>query len=285
MAIEAKEILDYLGFDAAKIADLEAFKKEFEPEAGKPIFVRAADVKKSHVYSSIVGELTGSIQTKVKAIAKKFAVDLTKEEIEGKQVEDIVSLVLEKQAEGNKSIVDELTAKAGQGNDEKVKEWQDKYSKIESKFNDTKSLLEKTNTDFGLYKETAATQLKNQKLDIFKKDVFGKLKFKQNASELEKIGFNAKVTEKYDFDLDENESFFVKDRNTGARIPSTKVTGQFMSAEEVLENEIVELGLLEKAPTGGQRVGYPAPGRSDNPPAAPAPSRLGNKLHPSRGVA
>jgi hypothetical protein len=282
MAIEAKEILDYLGFDSAKISDIDTFKKEFEPEAGKPVFVRSGDIKKSHVYSSIVGELTGSIQTKVKAIAKKFAVDLTKEEIEGKQVEDIVALVLEKQAEGNKSIVDELTSKVGLGNDEKVKEWQDKYSKIESKFNDTKSLLEKTNSDFNSYKETAASQLKNQKLDIYKKDVFSKLKFKQNATELEKIGFNAKISEKFDFDLDENDSFFVKEKKSGARIPSTKVTGQFMSAEEVLEKEIVELGLFEKTPTGGVRVGLPLQPREEA--ATMASSKLGNKLHPSRGA-
>lgn len=282
--MEAKEIIEYLGFDATKIADLEGFKKAFEPEAGKPVFIRADAVKGSHVYSSIVGELRGSIETKIKATAKKYAIDFTPEELKDKKVEELAELAFEKQAALNKTVVDELTAKVGQGNDEKVKEWESKYTKLEGKFNDTKSLLEKTSTDFTKFQEEVITTSKQRKVNDFKNGVFGKLKFRQNASELEKIGFNAKVAEKYSFDEDDKGEVFIKDAKTGARIGSTKVQGTFKTADEVLEEELIALGLHEKNPAGGRQVGSFGQ-QNQQQQQAPEKPKTGNRLHPSRAGA
>lgn len=283
--MEAKEIIEYLGFDPAKITDLDTFKKEFEPEAGKPVFIRADKVKESHIFPSLTGEILGSTLTKVKSTAKKYAVDLTADDLKDKKLDDIIGLVFEKQAVLNKTIVDELTAKAGQGNDEKVKAWEEKYQKVEAKLNDTKSLLEKTAAEYTGFKDQAANQLKSFKLNSLKDDVFKKLKFRQNITPLERTGFNATIAEKYDFDLDETENFFVKDKRTGSRIPSAKVTGKHKTAEEILEEELISLGLNEKTPAGGQRVGFTGFQSQENPGTPPPLPKTGNRLHPSRAQA
>lgn len=287
MPLEAKELIEYLGFDASKITDIESFKKEFEPEAGKPVFIRADKVEHSHVYPNIAGKLLGSIQTKVKSIAKKYGVDFDPEELKDKKVEDIFELSAEKIAGSHKAIIDELNEKVGKGNDERVKEWETKYQKLESKYNDTKSLAEKIGSEFEGFKGTAAQQLKNYKLDIVKKDIFGKAKIKQNASELELLGFKTKFAEKYDLDLDENENVFIKDRKTGTRIQSKTKASDFADPVEVINEFVVEIGLHEKNPAGGKTVFNPNTGNQGqfNPDPNKVVSKVGNRLHPSRAAA
>lgn len=249
---ELKEFMKFLGADTEKIKTIEDAKKYFEPETGKPNFIHKDKLNDyPEILKPLIGKTLGSIETKLKASAKKFAIEFEDDEFKDKSLHEKFEIALNKQAESHKAVVTKLTEDAGKGNDDKVKEWESKYSKLESKFSDTKGLLETTSAEFTKFKDESAGQIKGIKLNTLKDQVFNTLKLKQNISEIEKKGFMAHINENYKFDLDDTEKIFVADKD-GKRIPSTKQTGAFKDASEILEEEGIKAGVWQINPHQGK---------------------------------
>src|SRR3990167_7486955 len=121
----------------------------------------------------------------------------------------------------------------------------------------------KTAQEYEGYKKEVVNKFKSSNINRFKKEALGKLEFKQDITPVEKMGFESVLNEKYDFDLDENESPFIKDKKTGQRIASKKVIGQFMTAEEILNEELIA-NKLAKINKDGGKPAYQQNGNSQN---------------------
>lgn len=249
--IKPESIFTFLGFKTEEIKTDEDFKTQFEAKFG----IKDALLKDPAFTGKIFGQRVGSIEAKVKANAKKMGVDFTPEELNDKQVEDILELSFTKIADMNKKAMDDLD-KASKGTvDEQIKTWKEKYNQLESKHKDVEGLLTKTSSEFEGFKKEQVNKFKADNINNFKKTALGKLEFKQDISAVEKMGFESVLNDKYDFDLDENQTPFIKDKKTGQRIPSKKTTGQFMTADEILQEELISNKLAKINPQGGK----PAP--------------------------
>lgn len=250
MAVETKEILEYLGLKADDVKDLETFKTKFDTD-----FIKQSNITEDlEPVKKILGKTFGTLENEVKKIANKFEleVDFNSEDFKGKKVTEKFNFVIGEYDKKKQSIIEELNAKVGQGNDEKVKELETKYTKAINEAKDYKNLLKTTTTDFESYKADSQTKEKNIKLDFFKTQALAKVKFKADINEYEKEGYISKIEKSLVFDLDENGKLIVLSKE-GKRIPSTKQTGAFMEAEEVLQEEAVKGGLFKLNPDAGKQ--------------------------------
>lgn len=276
--LKSESLLAYMGFKAEEIKTEEDFKTKFESTFGN----KEALLKDPTFTSKIFGQRVGSIEAKVKANAKKMGVEFLPDEIKDKQVEDILELSFTKIADMNKKAMDEVE-KASKGTvDEQVKTWKEKYGQVESKLKDTEGLLTKTTNDFDGFKKEQLTKGKSDTINTFKKSAIGKLEFKQDISAVEKMGFESVLNDKYDFDLDETSTPFIKDKKTGQRIPSKKQTGTFMSADEVLQDELITNKLAKINKNGGDKV-TPKYGQTQLSAEQPEGSKL--YIHPAARAA
>lgn len=272
--LKPETILTFLGFKAEENTTEELFKANFESKFG----VKELLLKDPTFTGKIFGQKIGSIEAKVKSNAKKMGVDFTPEEIKDKGVEDILELSFMKIADMNKKAMDDAE-KASKGTvDEQVKTWKEKYTQLESKHKDVEGLLTKTSSEFEGFKKEQVNKFKNDNILNFKKTALGKLEFKQDISPVEKMGFESVLNDKYDFDLDETGVPFIKNKK-GERIPSKKTIGTFMTADEILQEELIANKLAKINAHGGK----PAPKYGQNSLVSMSEEPAKNKLfiHPN----
>lgn len=249
--LKPEAILTFLGFTPTEITTEEKFKTEFENKFG----VKDQLLKDPTFTSKIYGQRVGSIEAKAKSGFKKMGVEFSPEEIKDKGVEDLIEIGFLKVADLNKKAIEDLEKSYKGTVDEQVKQWKDKHQLAINELGETKGLLVKTSADLDSFKKEVSNKSKLDIITRFKKEALEKLKFKQDTTPLHKLGFETDINSKYEFDLDEQENPFVKDKKTGQRIPSKKVTGQFMTADEIFNEELVRNNMAELNKDGGK----PAP--------------------------
>lgn len=271
--IKPESIYSFLGFKPEEIKTEEDFKNQFES-----VFARKESLLKDPEFTNkIYGQRVGSIETKAKSWFKKMGVDFNNEETKHKQIEEILELGFNKIADLNKKAIDDLEKSTKGTVEDQVKEWKDKYSTIQNKLKDTEGLLQKTTGDFDIFKKDLILKEKNNKLDKFKTELFSKLEFKQDITPIEKKGFEFDLQSKYDFDFDESDSIFVKDKKSGNRIASKKVTGKFVEPLELFNDELIANNLHKKNKDGGKPLNKAIQIPSNNNPQ----STNGLYIHPS----
>lgn len=234
--METKDIIEFLGYSPENIKTLDDLKSKFNTE-----FVRASNISEdSELIKPILGKVYGTLEQQIRKSVKNSGFDLdldNNEEFKGlKKVNEKFSYVVNKLSEKRDSEINEYKSLSQKGGEEKVLEWQTKYEKLKKSKEDADNMIGSLTNEYESFKQKANGEIKNVKLDVLKKDVISKVKFKQDISDFEKKGYMATVQEKYIFDLDENEQLTVLDRN-GNKIPSQKVTGTFKTAQEILEEE------------------------------------------------
>ena len=247
MALETKEVFEYLGITAD---DLEGFKSAFDKD-----FIKQSNItEENESVKKILGKTFGTLENEIKKVAKglDLEVDFSSEEMKGKKVTEKLNFVVSEYATKQKTLIDELTEKAGKGNDEKVKELEEKYTKAIGKAKDYESLLKATTTEYETFKQSSETEKKNVKLDFFKAQELNKVKFKADINEFEKEGYLSKIEKTYNFDLDETGKAIILDKE-GKRIPNPKVNGSFMEIGDVLQDEAVKGKLFQLNPDNGQK--------------------------------
>lgn len=251
MNVELKSVLEYLGVDAS-IKTMDEFKTSFEKDHVKISAIK--DMRESNpelkkVFDSVTAPILGKAENKLKGILKEAGLTFEQGELKDKGFEDIANIGLEK----IKAKVAELEGKLGQTNDAAVKEWQDKYSKIEKTYHDTKGLLEKTANEYDSFKANSANELKNFKLEIVDKEAISKLKLKGDVKPIELIGFKTLLKESYIKDFDEAGNVVIKDKE-GKLIPSKAKSGAFKTLDEVYIEEATKAGIIDANGNGGRTV-------------------------------
>lgn len=255
--LKPEAILTFLGFKPEEITSEDVFKTQFESKFG----VKELLLKDKEFTGKIFGQKIGSIEAKVKANAKKMGVEFAPEEIKDKGVEDILELSFQKVAEMNKKAMEDAEKLSKGTADEQVKAWKDKYTQVDAKAKEWEGMATKTAADFEAFKKDAVIAERNRRLNSFKQASISKLEFKQDITPVERMGFETVLSEKYEIDLDDTQNPFPKDKKTGQRIPSTKVTGQFKSFDEILQEELIANKLAKINPQGGKpapKYGQPA---------------------------
>lgn len=250
MALETKEVFEYLGIKADDIKDLDTFKATFEKD-----FIKQSNItEENESVKKILGKTFGTLENEIKKVAKGFDLDIdfNSDDLKDKKVTDKLKFVVSEYDAKQKTVIADLTEKAGKGNDEKVKELEEKYNKVLGKANDYQSLLKATTSEFETFKQSSESEKKNVKLDFFKAQELNKVKFKADINEFEKEGYLSKIEKTYKFDLDETGKAIILDKE-GKRIPNPKVNGSFMEIADVLQDEAVKGKLYMLNPDNGQR--------------------------------
>lgn len=243
MAVELKDLAEYLGFTDEKLKEFEN-AEALKAEVDKQFIRRENALKDKDFKKAVTGELLGSLTTKAKAIAKQHGIEFQPEEIKDQPVEKIIELGFSKFSAASTSALEEAKKLAGKP-DEALKELQEKYNKLNSSFGDTNKLLETTKAEFTSYKDRTASEIKNAKLTFQEEQEFGKIEnlFKPNINEVEKIGFRSAIKTKAKFDFDEAGKMIVTDLE-GHMIPNKNKHGEFMKPEEFLKEEGLKLGVI-----------------------------------------
>jgi hypothetical protein len=258
--MEIKDVTSWLGIEADSI---ESFKEAFE----KKYFTEDQVFDNKELLSKFTGKTLGNITRQLSNIGRAQGIEFQKPEIEGKPIEDVVNLFLNKQADQFNGKIKELETHAGSGSDEKLQEWVKKYEKLEGKYRDTESALKKTAEDFEGFKQTASEQVKSVKLDFVKEQLWSTANFAPGTDPLKLKGFRASFNESYKIDLDETGAPYIADVS-GKRIQNPNKHSEFLGPQDVLNLEIEKHGLSVKNQRAGQpafRTVEPVQARPQNP--------------------
>lgn len=248
--MELKEVAEYLGLKEDDIKTMDDFKAKFDTT-----FIRTSAINEDfEPVKKIVGKIYGTLENEIKKVAKanELELDFDSDELKGKKVTEKLKFAFEQYTGKTKTIIEELTTKASQGNDDKVKEWEKKYEKLNTKFTETDGLLKTTTSEFNQFKEIKERDIKNIHLNIKKDDIFKTAKFIPEVNEYTKKGFINEFQEKYSLDLDETGTPIITDKE-GKRIPNPKVTGSFYDPADLLKEEMVKAKLYALNDDGGKK--------------------------------
>lgn len=233
MEVEVKDILDYIGITEVK--DIADFKSKFNENH----ISREMALKDDEIKSKITGAAYGSMFRAAKRTFKDLGAEFDAGEVEDNDVMKLFEVGKTKVS----TKLEELTSKAPDAD-----KWQKELAKKDQKLNDVMGLLESTKTKLTEVEAEKVTAVKGVKLDIARKDIFGKLKFSETVGEVGRRGFESIVSEKYKLDIDdETGAAIILDAKTNARIQSPAKSTEFATPEEIFTAEAENLQLLAKA--------------------------------------
>lgn len=278
---EVKPFLDFLGIDIDKAASVDELKA-----AHTGNFISKANIETEvnadkKLQASIFGKRLGSLQTKLEQGFKANGIELKPDEIKDKSVEDIFELGIKKQVDLSLKAIDEAKGAAGEPA-KAVKEWQDKYNQLETKFNGEVKLKQDLQQQFEGYKTEIATKEKTGKINQYKEDGWKNFKWDSVTAKdpFRMEGFRSTIEKKYKIQLDDKgEPFPTNDK--GERIPSSKKAGEWKNWAEILEEEGMAAKVYAAADNKGGRA---APMPRPQPTAtggAPSPGIPEPFVHPS----
>jgi hypothetical protein len=248
MAIEAKqifEVLDFSELDPATIEKPEDFKEAFEKK-----YTSKTNPDKDLV-SRLFGMEYGKFSTAMKKVFKKHGLDnaISPEDIKEKNFVELLDITESKLSEVYNSKIKELEGKSGQGNDEKVKEYEAELNKYKLRLQEAEGLKENVIKEYEGFKNKAANDFKSYKKQIQLGEIQKTaLKFGSGVKDLEKKGFLTTFEEAYDFDYNDAGELLPIDKKTNTFIPNPKITGKYLTPSELYEQEAVKAGVWEKNP-------------------------------------
>jgi len=232
-----KALVNYIGIDPDKFEDVSAAKTAFnEKHISREQAVKDPDIK-----SAITGAAFGSMFQDGKRTFKELGVEFEDGEVPKNDVKALFEIGKTKLA----GKIEELSKAAPD-----VTEWEKKLAKATGKNAELSGLLETTKAQLEKVETETAAKVKGVKLDVAKKDIFGKIKFSESANEVARRGFESIAFEKYTLDIDdETGAAIVLDAKTKQRIPSTDKHGEFATPEQIFSKEAEILGLTAKVDT------------------------------------
>lgn len=230
--MEVKDILAYIGLEDVK--DFDTFKSKYnEKHISRDMAVKDPEIK-----SAIVGATIGSTFQKAKRVFKEIGVEFEDGEVGKNDIDTLFEIGKTKVS----SKLEELTASAPD-----VKTWQEKLAKVERKNADLSELLNGTKAELERVQTETATRVKQVKLDVAKKDIFGKIKFGETVSALTRKGFDSAMNERYKIDIDdETGAAIILDAKTNSRIKHPEKASEFADPVTIFTMEAEKEGLLAK---------------------------------------
>lgn len=234
--MEIKDIFEYLGV-STEIDSVDKFKSAFN---GKFLPLEQAHTNEE-VVSKVIGKKFGSQKTVAKRIAKEFDIDLD-EEILKQEPEKIFEHI----SKSAKTKIEELDTLVKTNGDDAIKEWQEKYQKVEAKAKDYETSTKSLREELDKVKKDKDESIRSFKINAVKKDILSGLKFSKSANDFARKGFEATIAEKYVIDFDDKDEPYVADVKTGQRMPNPNKAGDFLGIKDVFAMEAESGGLLEK---------------------------------------
>jgi hypothetical protein len=230
--MEAKDILSYIGLE--DVTDMDTFKSKFnEKHVSREMAVKDDDIKKA-----VTGAVYGSLFREAKRKFKDAGVEFEAGEVADNDVKSLLDVGTGKIA----SKFEELTAAAPD-----VKKWEEKLQKESRKSSELSELLNATKSELEKVQTEAVTKVKAVKLDVAKKDIFGRIKFGESVNEFTRKGFDAAMSERYKLDIDEETGgAVILDAATGSRVKHPEKATEFADPVTIFTIEAEKAGLLAK---------------------------------------
>lgn len=237
------------GFLGVQAENFDGFKEAFEST-----YIRRENVTQDEsITSQIIGRRMGSLDTAINRTFKNAGLEL---DTEGKKVEEIIEMGVSAIQDRYKDQISKLEDEGLKNSDEALIEARKLQEKWENKYKEEKALRESTANEFSAYKEESANRIRQNTIGSFVEQAYNRATFREGITELESKGFKDIIKESYKFDLDENNTLVVTDVE-GKRIPNEKISGTFMSFDDVIMQESIKHKLYPINDKGGSKVSSP----------------------------
>ena len=286
---DLKSFCEFTGIEAE---NFDQFKEQFQSK----FIVKENVIKDPEITDKIYGKIMGSQMTKIRQMFKEEGVEFTEEETKAiKKNDELLVLGLNKLKGGFINQIEDVKKSNTVGADQRLSEYEERIAKIEKEKNDIKAAWKSTGEEFEKYKFEMASSLKQKEVDFRLAKAKEVLKMRPKINEAERAGFEAILKNRLKFDLDDNGQLVTMNAN-GERIKSKVKAGDFMPAEEAMQDIINELGLGDTNPHAGKPAPLAQPGATNmfglgNRTARPAPQSVqptaqqpmpavGKRLHP-----
>lgn len=236
--MEINDLLSFFGADAEKIKTIDDFKNHFVSSG----FIKKSEViKDPDILSQVTGKRMGSIETIIKRTAKDAGIELDRDEIEGKQVEEIIPIL------GNKfkQIIEEKESALKGGNDV-VNKYEEKLKRYKTDYEQYKEMAERLNNEKEDIKKNSIKQLHNYIKDTAKAKALSSIKFGDTVDELKKKGFISMLDELYELEVGEENDVYPVDKKTKKRIENPNKAGEFLSVDELFSLEAEKNKLVKQ---------------------------------------
>lgn len=248
MALETADILKQFGFDPEKVTDAESFKKQFNTT----FISREVAVDDKEIRDAIIGRKIGGIQTKTKRMFKDFGVEFDNEDLKDIKLEDLIELGTDKLTTLLQERETELKSTFESTKDETVIKLNDKIDTFKLRVTELEDLNDENVLKFDKAETDFTGKMKEFKMGSLLKDANSRLKIRNDASDLEKAGFNSVIKSKYSFDIDDKDGLLVMDKD-GNRVKNES-GNNFATIDEVLTMEAKTGNILQQNNSGGSNV-------------------------------
>jgi DNA repair ATPase RecN len=244
MPIELKNVFDYIGLNEADVENEDKFRELFDEK-----FTQKSNVD-DKTKASIVGAAAGATTVKATQLMKQHGVEGI--DLKGKRLEEVVETAITEVAKKYSTELETLKSTAGKP-DERVSVLETDLEKYKKLAAEEKTQRENAVTQLEKFRSDATVEKQTLTLNFLLKDKNEKtIKFNTSVKDVEKKGYFAHLNEKYNFELSEDGSDIIPTTKKGDRIPNPKAHGTFLTYEDILKNEGVELGVWEMNPHGGK---------------------------------
>lgn len=234
MAIELKDVFEYMGFEKEPES-----VDEFKDIVKNNWTLKKQAIEDEGVRKAVLGSSFKAVGQNIrKKLNEGYGLEIPNSELESKQIEDFVIDNIEKIKSTYEGKIKEMETQITTPN-EALKEFEAKNLNLEKRLKEAKDANKSIETEYNLFKETKQSELKNYKIDVLKKDIFSKIKFSSDVTDVAKIGYNTLIESKYSIDFDESGDPIVVDKKKGERIPNEKVAGKYKSPLEIFEEEAI----------------------------------------------
>lgn len=266
---DVKDLLSYLDVKESDITvdgklSMDKFKEVFNGDNGFFRKNQLEDLIKGDekLKDKITGTRVGAIETALKRTMKAHGIEFD-EETEKAGIEKKVDVVFKTIAKTKDDAIKTLKAELDLKDvDAAVKEYKDKYLKLEGKHRDVDEMLKKTASELEAERKKFIDFEKSFAVKSAHEGALGKIKFSQDVQKnpLLKEGFLATLNKKYKADTDETGKVvpFTLD---GKRIPHPSKAGAFMELDELYEHEAVSNKLIaqEQSTKFGSKLAVVSP--------------------------
>lgn len=233
--MELKDILEKLDLPA-EIAEAENKEEAFTKAFTAKFVSKEQAVNDRDIVTKVSGKFFGPLNTKLKQMG-----GLTEGDIKDKRIEEIIDIIGEKYS----TEITALKETATKGNDEKLlalTEELEKHKKLATKYKADHETLSST---YQKEQDNWKGELKNYKIQTLLNGERAKVQFVDKIKDIEREGYDSRISKKYKFDLDENEKLVVYNEK-GEPIQNPKKVGSYYAPYEVLTNEAAENGILKQ---------------------------------------
>lgn len=231
MAIEAKEIIEFLGADPAKVDSIDKLRETFETSFIKrdPIVIKSD----KELYGAVVGNTNGSVNTALRRLAKESGVELSEDDLKGKPAHEMVDIALPK-------ILSPLTTKlkaaeenAGKGTDKKLTELQSAFDQYKAEVAPKLTGFDALQGEYETFKQSVAQEKTSTKINSYIEKERASYPRANGGSALAWKGFIAETEQEVKIELDDTGKEVLK-RMNGELIPNPRVAGTYLTYPEYL---------------------------------------------------